>query len=391
MKTLYTIIFLGLSTLLVGQYDNILVGNRTGIALGNATTGDGVFYTIDVQKHLGKGIYGILSYESGQLEEGMDYESESPGFVDYQSDLMTQYRSVGLGLKKELRVSPEGRVGFAFSGLYFNQSRVEWDVFTDAFNNVILSDSQERYGRRNDFGYSLSVEYTVRINHFIRLGGFAGYVSEPSLFISGLRLSAVLGTKTVKETNASTPDIKKNWIEVRFGSVGSDGVSPVPIYTLEYGRKLGKRFSGYAKYSMAKGFSDRDLNRILADFNDEDRVRFDNLFLIEDHEGAGEIFHPTLSRSISVGLRLALNRSDKSSLSVSGGLGWFTSEVVRLSSNGFTLDFYRESYVRFDEFLPEVGLHYDYLISEQFYLGGKVDLAFRRFNFGAGVHVGMRF
>ena len=68
MKALYTIIFLGLSTLLVGQYDNILVGNRTGIALGNATTGDGVFYTIDVQKHLGKG---CLLYTSPSPRDGL--------------------------------------------------------------------------------------------------------------------------------------------------------------------------------------------------------------------------------------------------------------------------------------------------------------------------------
>jgi len=41
--------------------------------------------------------------------------------------------------------------------------------------------------------------------------------------------------------------------------------------------------------------------------------------------------------------------------------------------------------------LIAVGLHYDYNFTDNFYLGGKLEFASVRFNFGAGVHAGFRF
>ena len=156
MKTLYTIIFLGLSTLLVGQYDNLLIGSKAGVAIGETDRGDGTFYSIDIQKHISKGIYGILSYRSGQLVEGQEHSAEfGPGI--FQPDVMTQYSAVGLGLRKELKVSPKGKVGLSFSGLYVSQSRLDWDLAFSPFGGVDLQESQELYSERNDFGYGLSL------------------------------------------------------------------------------------------------------------------------------------------------------------------------------------------------------------------------------------------
>ena len=388
MKTLYTIIFLGLSTLLVGQYDNLLIGTKAGVAFGETDRGDGTFYSIDIQKHISKGIYGILSYKSGQLVEGQEHSAEfGPGI--FQADVMTQYSAVGLGLRKELKVSPKGKVGLSFSGLYVSQSRLDWDLVFSPFGGVNLQESQELYSERNDFGYGLSIEYVHRLSRIVRLGAFVGYDSQPSLINGGLRILAALGSENKEERPSAQP--LKNWVEVRFGSLGGDGISAVPSYTLELGRRFSQRLSVYTKYGIAKGFGDRDLNDMLASYDEEEQLRYQTEFLAEDNESGSVIFHPIQSTTLGGGAKVALNVEGPSTLSFSGGVLWYRADVVSLSSGGSSLDFYEENFTRIRSIAPELGLHYDYNVSDFFYVGGKFEYGFGRTNIGVGVHAGMRF
>jgi hypothetical protein len=389
MKALYILIFIVSCGLLTAQYDNLIVGNHTGISLGNDDRGDGLSYGVDIQKHLTRGIYAQLNYASGQLQDGRAYNSESPGLVVFQSDVMVQYRSIGLGLRKEMKVSTHSRIGLSLGANYVHQSRVEWDVTVDGFNNVDLRASQERYGLRNDYGYILSGEYIHKLNTVVRLGVYAGYQSQPELINAGLRVMAALGRSDEEQSDEG--NLSKNILEFRVGSLGGDGVSPVPNYSLEYGRFLWRRIALYGKVSIGKGFSDRDPSRFLQDLSEADLLEFERLFLTEDHEGNNTAFHPIQHSIYGIGLRWAFNTAGKSTLSVSGGMALYRAYVVRLSRSGSLLESYRESYRRFNEVLPELGLYYDYNVSDYFYLGGKLDFTFSRFNIGVGLHGGLRF
>ena len=387
MKTLYIFLLLALSTALNGQYADYLISTKSGVAIGSSETGSGGAYGLDIQRHITLGIYGIVSYETGHISKGQ-YFNGNGVTTDrtYQATTMRQYNVLGLGLRKEMKLSPKGSVGVALQAQSVSQSRVDWDLFVDE-DGVDLRQSQERYSKRSDLGIGLTLDYLHEINKFFNLGLYAGYQTKPEILTAGVRGTFRLGLDTENaKPNTST---SKNWMEFRIGSLGGDGVSPVSNYTLEYGRQLTNRFSVYGKYSVGKGFSDRNFS--FDQYSGDDLIAFERAFLAADHEGENVILHPTQSTNLGGGIKFTFNTEGKSALSISGGASWYRADLVRFSSSGSKLEFYQETYSRYSEVLPEVGFHYDYSISDYFYIGGKIDFAFDRYNFGGGVHGGVRF
>ena len=384
-KYLVTIICLAVALGLTAQ-ETLIVSTTSEFISGGESVGDGLGYGVDVQKHLFSGVYAVGGYATGHLERGRHYGGDDSS--DYQSSSLRHYHSFQVGARKRLRVSPAGAVSLSLLGIYTRQNRVDWDVSLDNDGRVDLAGSQEQYSFRGDLGYGLAVAYHHEVRAGLHLGVQAGFRSHPQIVTAGLSVLAAVGEPQDPTAKRST---SKNWIEFRIGVLGGDGVSAVPQYTLEYGRQVAGQFSAYFKYGVGRGVSDRNLSERLEDFSSVDQMDFDARFLAADHEGDRVILHPIHHTTLGAGARYKFSSDGASSLSLSAGASWFRSEVVRLRTFGSQLDFYRETYDRFSYWTPEIGIHYDYDVTSQFYVGVKINYGFERVNIGVGIHVGLRF
>ena len=389
MKAKLILMFVIICVQANAQYSNYNIGVKSGAVIGNESVGNGFSYGFDFQRHLFKGLYASLSYQTGHSEAG-DQVVFNVDEIGFHPTTMRQFSLFGLGIGKEMQISNNGSAKLSFEGLYISQRRVDWESSTGFNASTSVRDLNEMYGQRQDIGFNISLEYLHNINHLISLGIYGQYTSQPQLFGLGFRMVAHL--RKDPEVNSSSPrknDIK-NWIEIRRGLIAGDGTPIVGNFTLEYGRQLHRIISTYVKFSVGKG-SDFPRSLDLNTLTEEEQEVFTNNFLTSDNEAGNIAFHPAQSYNLGAGAKVIINSDGKSIMSLSSGIGYYRGAVVRTSSGGSSLETYSENFRLFTDVTAEVGLHYDYNWTDNFYLGFKLDFATVRFNFGAGVHAGFRF
>jgi len=384
MKILNTICILLFSISLMGQYDNHNIGLKMGGAVSLEEEGIGSAFAISYQKHINKGIYGLVSYNQGNMTKGTDYPDR------YLPDNMRQYSAVGLGIKKSLNLSYSDQLSLSFTGLYVTQRNVEWTLGNDTTGYYSLFGLEEKFSQKTDFSYLISLEYTHRFTDYFSLGLYTNYQAAPNLTNIGLT-SLIHFNKPSDNTSkkSSSQANSKNALEFRFSVLGGDGTESVNQFDLEYNRKLSKRFSLYGKFSTAQAHTTK--RSPLTILSTEAIEEFQQEYLADDNEGGNIWLTPIHNTSFGAGIKAAVNQDRKSVLSLGAGFVYYHADVVDLSSSGSELEFLNEGYRRFKSILPEVSAYYDYNFSDNFYVGVKSSLAFERFNIAVGLHTGVRF
>lgn len=391
-QIVHTLLALLLCCSLYAQYDNVVVNGQLGVLTSLDELGSGSSVDISFQKHLKLGVYGIIGYQQGHMTLGDNYSITDFGpEYDFFPHKMYQFSSFGLGLKKVLQISPEDNIALTFTGLYVRQRNVDWELAFTGFGTADLSLSQEQYTRRTDLGFSVSIDYSHRVSDIFGIGLFADYLSRPRSMILGLQTQFYINNSDSANGSSSRLDaILKNSLELRVNSLGGDGTDRIFQYDVEYNRTIWKTISAYAKFSTGQK-SKGDGLASLDILSDDELELYKQEFLSQDHEGDPVWLSPLHNTSYGLGLRVVLNADGRSTLSLSGGAVYYKAEVVRLKSGGTMTESWQESFKQYKQVLPEVALYYDFDITQQFYIGTKVSLAFNRMNIGVGFHAGTRF
>ncbi len=388
-RTICILLAIFLSCNLSGQYDDMVVNAKLGFQISLNELGNGSAVDISLQKHLALGVYGLIGYRQGHVTEGDFYSIPDFELVDeYFPNSMHQFSAFGLGLKKVLQISSDDNISLSFTGLYIRQKNINWELALTGDDMLDLFLSQERYTQRTDLGFSVAIDYSHRVSNNFGIGVFADYLSRPRSMVLGLQTQFYINQKEKFENSKGRLDgLSKNGLELRINSIGGDGTDRIIQYDVEYNRTIWKSISAYAKFSTGQKSKGSNLN-ILSD-DELEIYRMD--FLGQDHEGDPVWLSPIHSTSYGLGLRVVLNADGRSTLSLSGGALYYKADVVRLRSSGGMAESWQESFEQFKQILPELGLYYDFDITQQFYIGTKISLAFNRMNIGIGLHAGTRF
>lgn len=392
MKKLNIFIILMCTTQLVAQYENYIFGSKMGATISLDEEGNGSSFGVDFEKHLGLGLYGSLSYSQGYMTRGvyLDYDNLEGGRI-FQAENMRQYSSYGVGLKKVLRLSPRNDVSLSFTGLQIFQRIVSWDLAENTGERTIdLDRSQEQYGKRTDLGFLVSINFMHELSSNIDLGFYVDYLSHPKLVHVGLRSLMVIG-KQVDINKATREQELANFLSCRLNVFGGDGTDLLLKYELEYDRKIKNFLSFYAKFSSGQKHRDNDLFNLSDSLNEDEVEKYNELFIHEDSEESLLWMTPIHSRLFGLGLRAVVNGDLRSELSLAAGLVYYQASVVRGRSKGSKTESWQETFNHYSSILPEFSMHYNYLLTDTFFVGTKVSLALGRFNFGVGLHGGVKF
>jgi len=375
----------------VAQYDNYIFGSKVGAVLSLNDEGTGTGFGVNFEKHLGLGIYGSLSYSQGHMTRGvyLEYDNVEENRI-FQAENMRQYSSFGIGLKKVLRLSPRDDVSLSFTGMQISQRIMSWELADNSGQTPFYLDrSQERYGKRNDLGFMVSLNYLHEISTNVDLGFYVDYLSNPKLVNIGLKSLMVIGWQS-DENKPDREEDSDNSLSCRLNVFGGDGTDLVLQYELEYNRKLKGFLSLYAKFSTAQKHRDNDVYK-LSSLREDEVEKYNGLFIHEESEEDLLWLTPIHNTSYGLGLRAVVNTDLRSELSLGAGLVYYQASIVGPRGKGSRTENWQEDFVQYKSILPEFSLYYDYMLTDKFFLGTKVSLALGRFNFGVGLHGGVKF
>lgn len=393
MNTLHIILALIFSIGLSAQYETYQIGTHAGYAISLEEENFGSSFSLDLQKHLTKGIYGLVHLGKGHFTKGQNYDSERLSSINnFLADNMRQYSLVGVGIRKSLLLTQKDQMSLSFTGLTVKQNVVEWAIGEDADGQVNLYDSQERYGQRRDFTYMVALDYTHNFTDYFSLGFYGSYHAKPNFVNIGLRSIVHINSKKENQTleKPSQNFNRKNAMEIRFNRLGGDGTEPVMQYDIEYSRQLTKLVAIYGRFSTGQRNKSR-LRTDLQTLSTEDLNTYNDLFLSESNDAGTIWISPTHSTSYAAGLKMGINKDGQSKLYIAAGVVHYRADVVDVSSEGSFIGAYHEDFFQYKNWLPEFSFYYDYNFNENYYLGMKASGALIRFNISVGVHGGVRF
>lgn len=389
MKNFYLLIFLLTSMSLSAQEQKWAIGNEFGRVINLGKSAKGFQYGFDLQRHLTLGIHGVIGYGRTQLFDGFNPQVEQ----DQVPRSITQFNNYSLGFKKTLKISKFGAIGIFLKGSWIQKTGSIWNPGPDNFGPYNLENLSGKYFKRNDLSYGINLEYIHRMGKNLSLGCYASYLSktgnssDSELLSFGLRTAVTLGQPD--NYQSSKPSENKNWMEWTLGAYGGDGTPTIANFDFILGRKLYKSISIFGKFSIGQRTMD-DPN-IISNL-DEDQLRlYEDNKLLPGNEAGLIYLIPSQSSSYGLGLKVKINGEGRSALYVSGGANYFVGQFVKTSSSGSQFIFLSESFTQYKTILPEFGLHYDFDLTDSFYIGGKGTIALNRLNIGLGVHAGFRF
>lgn len=393
MKNILITYLLLCSYTLKGQYGDYLIGSKSGFAFSLNEEGNGSSFVLDFQKHFGLGVYGVLHFGQGHMTRGQYFSSQDQSHSDmFQADVMRQYNNYGLGIRKVLALTAYDNLSISFTGIKTYQRVMNWQLSETESGAVDLRNSQEQYGQRNDLSFIVSLNYLRKVRDYFQLGIYVDYHSNPKLYNIGLRSAISLNKKNKEKVVQKSSQVEefKNALSYRLSAFGGDGTDMLLQYDIEYSKLIWSIIDGYLKFSTGKKHSP-DFIYNFASLPDDDLKIYDDLFLTTDHEGERIWLNPIHSTSYGAGLKFRVNKDGRSVLSLATGVVYYRANIVELNSVGTDVEEWRESFRQYAIVMPEFAAYYDFNITDKIYLGVKSSLALNRFNFGVGIHGGIRF
>jgi hypothetical protein len=359
------------------------IANKIGVTTGLNENGTGQYYGFSIERDLGFGISALGEYSSGFFTKNLNQSSfESMNLTDIDG---VNYRNYFIGIKKYLQVAERSTISLGFNAGISSIDK----LLREAQNNTNLDANLQRIlmGSEQALSYQIVGEYNIVINESISGGLFTSYQSEPNNVQFGLRSYILLNP--IDDSTEYSDKLSPWWMEWAIGAFGGDGTPTLTNVDIYFGRYLTNSLSAYLRLSVGNRTITDEF--ITSSLSTEDLSEFGRQFLINDEDQGSGVPLINTSASYAVGIKYIINQSTKSKLHASLGLSYFTSNVVSPGSFGSSLEQISYNASEFKEILADIGIHYDYTISEKFYVGAKVTLAFGRLNIGAAFHTGVRF
>jgi len=345
-------------------------------------------YDLEIKKHIGLGIYGILSH--GVLNAQKTINTLTfPSNNDRQLIDQSQLNFWGIGIAKSLAVSNKGRLNLALIGQTIQLNRFK--LTNLQFNQGILDveNSTDTYSTRNNFGFSVTIDYQYNLTNQINIGLFSRYQSTINSILFGLKANSGFNFKSNKNSTSETNTTTNNLLELRVGYGAGDGGNNRWMYDLAYGYKVKNKITLLAKFTVAQG--KRRLSDLLGNRKE---LIFESVHIAANNESEDPALETILFHAIGLGAKFKINKMEKSSISIYTGINYFFSNQINIQGlvtvESEFIDV-KENYTYENKFTPELALHYDYQLNKHLYLGASINYLTVPVLFSGGIHLGTNF
>lgn len=287
MKNIFLILFSGIVFSLNAQdYNSYTLDTHIGSGW-QKERGVAASYDIAIRKHLGLGIYGVFSHGIANAENKISISNSLPNKNKQLIDL-SQLSFWGLGIAKNLVLTNKGRLNLSLIAQSIQQNRFQLTNLEYNQEGILdVQKSTDTYTTRNDFGFSVTIDYQYALSNQVSIGIFSRYQSTPDVLFFGLKASAGFNFKANQK---STPESKvgsNNLLELRIAYGSGDGGNNSWMYDLAYGYKVKNRITLLAKFSIAQG--GRNLNSL---FFPRKELLFDSVHITDDNESDNPVLEP---------------------------------------------------------------------------------------------------